>query len=1527
MARKIISCSACGARFDVSKYPPGSRVRCGRCNQVLTVPAEDGPVVAPLAAPVAAPQPQSTASRGAPPQSAPPRTIQPAPATRTGLSGPPPAAALGTPAAAPSADSDPLIGRAVNGQYRIVRKLGEGGYGAVYEAKDVNLERRVAIKIMLQARAQSREYVAKFLREARTAAQLSHPNVVAVHGVGFDRDLGVHFLAMEYVEGRTIHDILQERGPLPVDEACNWLVQSCRGLQAAHDRNIIHRDIKPGNLMITPGGAIKITDFGLAKIYDAEAAQSTVIGTPYFMPPEQFEGKAKDGRTDIYALGVTFYYMLTMQRPHTGAGPAQILLSVMTKEPPSILEYRPDLPEGLWPIVRRMILRDLDKRYATCAEIVADVERLQGHGEEEVEQLYCPACGVPNGLDASTCSGCGESLQETCPVCSATDAAGTKFCGDCGANIPLERAVLALIQEGQALLGVGRLTRAREKLQQAQERSPQNMKVAQLIRDLEVRCEQRDQHRDAVRELLAHGRPQEALERWKLAKADFPESSLIGELETDVQSALAAREAAGTASADALANARRHESEGRVREALVAWRGVLVLFPGNDEALQGESRARETVERADALAADGVAAIQQGDPETARDLLSEAARILVGDPVIDGRLREADRACEELKTELAAAEAALAKGPSDAAVERLRILCARNPGSRRARTALDHAENAGRAATAGAARDRVQRALTAARRHTTARHLRDAATAFREAASLDPDCTEATEGLAMAQRGIAESEALLGQSRSLVSVGDPEGALAAAEQAIAILADDPAVAAQFARARTTLETMQHEADRIRASLGADADEDVLTWARELAGQFPGSTLAADVLRETEKACREADEKASESRAKTLLARAAKLEDERQFERAAKAYEDAVRLAPGNLKAKASLDALRERLTSAAAKTDDAQTRLDAGDPDAARTLAEEALRLLPDQVRAAGVLAGARTAVAEIDRAAESFDGGANVDADRAESQLDRVRRLMAKYPGSKRCADLEARAATVLETARATARRRRIASRISEAERALSEGRLGDAERSCLDAQSIEPADSLVAALLEKVTSRRARAAQLVEDARAASDAGRHADALDALEEALNADPESAAAAAGRDAAAAAVEKARDALRKALGEAVQADRAGRRAEALDAWQRVLAIDPTNSKAGAEIDRLRTWIVSADRALAAIAEKIADGDPDAALAAAQDARTRLGAWDKMDDELRRARALVEEVDRGTRAIERDVASVEGELTAVADAARALATRFPRSAKARDTAARAAAAAEERRRALAVSQVRKLVRDHRYEEAVRLASDLRSQGVASNDLDAAEMQARRVIDEVTSLRAQAAAKRTAGDLDGALAALRQVQVVLPDDPGAKQDVHEADETIREFTARLDTAETTKRRGDLTRSLDACREALALNPGDAALRQRMAEVETLRTQRAALVRACESAIRGGDGDACTKSAKDLLALFPDDDDARDLQTTGDSMRTIVQSLLAHAKRQSDLGETDSATVTLECVLRIAPDHAEARSLLGR
>ncbi len=1001
MARKIITCTACKARFDVARYPPGSRVRCGRCSQVLTVPL-DMPTTG-----SAAKKSRSDLGRKAGVPARADTGIAPAP--KESIAGKPKARVASSSGGGRTPSRDPLLGSVVHGQYRIIRKLGEGGYGAVYEAEDIHLERRMAIKVMLRSRAKNREYVAKFMREARTAAQLSHPNVVGVHGVGYDKKSDIHFLAMEYVQGRTIHDILQERGVMDLDDAVEYMIQACRGLAAAHERNIIHRDIKPGNLMITPNNVVKIADFGLAKVYDPDGEQSTVIGTPYFMPPEQFEGKAKDGRTDIYALGVTFYYMLTLKRPHTGNGPAQILLSVMTKEPKSVCDHRPDLTDGIWPIVHRMIHRDLDQRYGRCTDVIRDLEALRGGVEEEDEPIYCPGCGVPNPVESEECAKCGESLLETCPVCSAEDLAGTRFCGDCGANIPEERAVAALVDEARGLLIDGSLDAAEQRVSQAEQRSPDNLTVAQVRGEVDDRRDEWQRRRDAVRDLLGQGRAGDAMTLLAEVQRDLAEMSELDLLEADVRTALAAQDPAAAADAEAQEKACSLEDEGRIREALVAWRGVLVLSPDNDDAKAGEERLSGRVEKAESLFRDATARLAEGDPEGAVELLLEANTVLPGDSLIEGRMDEARRAVQELQAELETlAGSTTDEASGSATVARLMSLRGRYPGSGAVAQALATAEQAGRQASADAVQERLVRALAAGREADEAQHPRDAVAAWREACNLDTCSVEAAEGLARAERALAEFDALLRQSRTLLQSGDPEGARARAEQALELVRDDPLGEAQLARARTDLETLTHEAERIRNAIAGDADDDVLQWAQELATRYSGSALASEVLAEAETARQEAADKETEGRLQKLLARAVKMEQEGNVRAAHKAFEDAVAIAPGSEDAAAGHDRTQARIEAAVELAQKAGARLEGGDPEGAEAAAQESLELLPDQREAASRLGEARAAVSEIERAFRNVEETA--DPERAAAQVERARALAARFPMSARCAELAIR-------------------------------------------------------------------------------------------------------------------------------------------------------------------------------------------------------------------------------------------------------------------------------------------------------------------------------------------------------------------------------------------------------------------------------------------------------------------------------------------------------------------------------------
>jgi DNA-binding beta-propeller fold protein YncE len=264
-------------------------------------------------------------------------------------------------------------------RYRVVRLLGAGGMGAVYEAEHLVMQRPVALKVIrraLTARADARE---RFRREVRAAARLSHPNIVATTDA---EDAGeTHFLVMEYVEGTDLGRVVQERGPLPVDRACDYIRQAAVGLQYAFEQGMVHRDLKPHNLMLTPDGRVKILDFGLARFASqaASAAGVTgtgmVLGTVDYMAPEQADSaREADIRSDIYSLGCTLYHLLAGQPPFPTGSPLQRVMAHREKKPQPLTELRPDLPEGFMPVLERMMAKNPRHRYQTPAAAALALE-------------------------------------------------------------------------------------------------------------------------------------------------------------------------------------------------------------------------------------------------------------------------------------------------------------------------------------------------------------------------------------------------------------------------------------------------------------------------------------------------------------------------------------------------------------------------------------------------------------------------------------------------------------------------------------------------------------------------------------------------------------------------------------------------------------------------------------------------------------------------------------------------------------------------------------------------------------------------------------------------------------------------------------------------------------------------------------------------------------------------------------------------------------------------------------------------
>ena len=258
------------------------------------------------------------------------------------------------------------------GKYRIIREIARSN-DIVYEAIDPTMARRVAVKELQLpphlAGAQKRERIERFYREAKAAGTLSHRNIVTIHDVGQENDR--HFLVMEYLEGQSLRDILQMQGALPLKETVEITLQLCDALAYAHSRGVVHRDIKPDNVHILPGGIIKLTDFGIARI-TAEPSittQGQVFGTPSYMSPEQVASHTVDHRTDLFSLGITLYEMLTGRKPFVGDSVITITYNIMNNQPAMPV----GIPHALQQILQRALAKDPNLRYQNAAAMAADL--------------------------------------------------------------------------------------------------------------------------------------------------------------------------------------------------------------------------------------------------------------------------------------------------------------------------------------------------------------------------------------------------------------------------------------------------------------------------------------------------------------------------------------------------------------------------------------------------------------------------------------------------------------------------------------------------------------------------------------------------------------------------------------------------------------------------------------------------------------------------------------------------------------------------------------------------------------------------------------------------------------------------------------------------------------------------------------------------------------------------------------------------------------------------------------------------
>ena len=261
------------------------------------------------------------------------------------------------------------------GRYEVLGELGQGAMGIVYKAKDPLIDRVVAIKTINLGLAldEKEEYEGRFYQEAKAAGRLNHPNIVTIYDVGKSGD--VAYIAMEFLQGRELRDIMNDSGLLPVDQALDIVAQVAQGLAYAHEHEIVHRDVKPSNIMVVRDGHVKITDFGIARMASSSVRTQTgmVLGSPKYMSPEQVMGKVIDQRSDIFSLGVMLYEMLTGQAPFNGANVNAIMYQTLNAVPAPPNTLNPAVPEMANFIVAKALAKKLDDRYQNAKDFAVDL--------------------------------------------------------------------------------------------------------------------------------------------------------------------------------------------------------------------------------------------------------------------------------------------------------------------------------------------------------------------------------------------------------------------------------------------------------------------------------------------------------------------------------------------------------------------------------------------------------------------------------------------------------------------------------------------------------------------------------------------------------------------------------------------------------------------------------------------------------------------------------------------------------------------------------------------------------------------------------------------------------------------------------------------------------------------------------------------------------------------------------------------------------------------------------------------------
>src|SRR3954470_8166186 len=298
-----------------------------------------------------------------------------------------------------------LAGRVFSGRYEIQREIAQGGMAEVYLARDQLLNRPVALKALFPEYAREPSFVERFRREAQAAANLNDPNIVAIYDWG--QESGTYFIVMEYVEGRSLRDLIRSEAPVDPNDAAEITAEIAAALGFAHTSGVVHRDVKPGNVLLTRSGNVKVTDFGIARAgaSDGLTQSGSVMGTATYFSPEQAQGLAVDGRSDVYSLGVVLYEMVCGGAPFTGDSPVAVAYKHVREDAVAPSQRNPDVPRDLEQIIMTALAKDPDQRYQTADDLRADLLRFRRGRPLASAPVTAMVPEVPTSATAAQASG------------------------------------------------------------------------------------------------------------------------------------------------------------------------------------------------------------------------------------------------------------------------------------------------------------------------------------------------------------------------------------------------------------------------------------------------------------------------------------------------------------------------------------------------------------------------------------------------------------------------------------------------------------------------------------------------------------------------------------------------------------------------------------------------------------------------------------------------------------------------------------------------------------------------------------------------------------------------------------------------------------------------------------------------------------------------------------------------------------------------------------------------------------------